>query len=134
MQAELERDTDSLKKEVVDIRLLAQKEMVLDPEAEMLEVQQCRSCVAKAQVWLTGLPLQSHQLAACRCKHSLFELFCFGSRPGLLLATQIQTQTADATFKRCLFCYCNTTAAMYLTACLRAVLGIPAGYASSMLT
>ena len=38
LQAELERDTDSLKKEVVDIRLLAQKEMVLDPEAEMLEV------------------------------------------------------------------------------------------------
>lgn len=38
LQAELERDTESLKKEVVDIRLLAQRDIVLDPQAEMLEV------------------------------------------------------------------------------------------------
>lgn len=38
LQAELERDTDTLKKEVIDIRLLAQRDIVLDPEAEMLEV------------------------------------------------------------------------------------------------
>ncbi|KAL3130872.1 hypothetical protein ABBQ38_000201 [Trebouxia sp. C0009 RCD-2024] len=37
-KAELERDTDTLKKEVIDIRLLAQRDIVLDPEAEMLEV------------------------------------------------------------------------------------------------
>ncbi len=45
MQAELERDADTLKKEVVDIRLLAQRDIVLDPEAEMLEVgQNLMSC------------------------------------------------------------------------------------------
>ncbi len=38
MQAELERDADTLKKEVLDVRLLAQRDIVLDPEAEMLEV------------------------------------------------------------------------------------------------
>lgn len=38
LQGELERDTDTLKKEVVDIRLLAQRDIVLDPEAEMLQV------------------------------------------------------------------------------------------------
>jgi hypothetical protein len=38
MQAELDRDADTLKKEVLDIRLLAQRDIVLDPEAEMLEV------------------------------------------------------------------------------------------------
>ena len=38
VQAELERDTDTLKKEVIDIRLLAQRDIVLDPEAELLEV------------------------------------------------------------------------------------------------
>lgn len=38
LQAELERDTESLKKEVIDIRLLAQRDIVLDPQAEMLEV------------------------------------------------------------------------------------------------
>ena len=37
-QADLERDTETLKKEVVDIRLLAQRDIVLDPQAEMLEV------------------------------------------------------------------------------------------------
>ena len=38
LQAELERDTETLKKEVIDIRLLAQRDIVLDPQAEMLEV------------------------------------------------------------------------------------------------
>ena len=38
MQAELDRDTDTLKKEVLDIRLLAQRDTVLDPEADMAEV------------------------------------------------------------------------------------------------
>ena len=38
MQAELDRDTDTLKKEVLDIRLLAQRDTVLDPEADMSEV------------------------------------------------------------------------------------------------
>lgn len=40
MQAELDRDADTLKNEVLDIRLLAQRDIVLDPEAEMLEVLQ----------------------------------------------------------------------------------------------
>ena len=40
MQAELDRDADTLKKEVLDIRLLAGRDIVLDPEAEMLEVLQ----------------------------------------------------------------------------------------------
>ena len=38
MQEELDRDSEALKKELVEIRLLAQKEMVLDPDAEMFEV------------------------------------------------------------------------------------------------
>ena len=38
LQTELERDTDTLKKEIIDIRLLAQRDIVLDPQAEILEV------------------------------------------------------------------------------------------------
>ena len=38
LQEELDRDTDSLKKEITETRLLAQKDIVLDPDAEMPEV------------------------------------------------------------------------------------------------
>lgn len=41
LQEELERDAEVLKKDLVETRLLAQKELVLDPEAEMFEVCNC---------------------------------------------------------------------------------------------
>ena len=48
VQEELDRDSEALKKELLETRLLAQKEMVLDPDAEMLEV----SCLCVSQVHL----------------------------------------------------------------------------------
>lgn len=61
LQAELERDTESLKKEVVDIRLLAQRDIVLDPQAEMLEVN--------------PLPHIAEHIRLCKARHRMSRFF-----------------------------------------------------------
>lgn len=79
VQAELERDTETLKKEVVDIRLLAQRDIVLDPQADMLEVSplpQNQSAEDTSREWPQEGLLWSPAVLACMHLHGLSVCLC----------------------------------------------------------